>query len=107
MAGDPSAAGDVIDAFVGSAPDGPSQAAATMAATYGAMAEGGDPAAFSEPEFVAAPAAVAAAYFAGSDTANPLAVSRLHSGLDGIPADVHAGRGRTHLPHHPNHPAHP
>src|SRR3546814_9845870 len=57
MAGDPSTAGDVIDAFVGSAPDGLSQDAATMAATYGAMAEGGDPAAFPEPAFVAAPAA--------------------------------------------------
>src|SRR3546814_15320694 len=57
MAGDPSAAGDVIDAFVGSAPDGLSQDAATMAATYGAMAEGGGPAAFPEPEFAAAPAA--------------------------------------------------
>src|SRR3546814_19368871 len=92
MAGDPSAAGDVIDAFVGSAPDGLSQDAATMAATYGAMAEGGDPAAFSEPEFVAASAAVADAYFAGCDTATALDVSGIDYGFEGIPAEIDAGR---------------
>src|SRR3546814_15108498 len=43
MAGDPSAAGDVIDSFAGSAPAGLSQDQAPMAVTYAALAQTEEP----------------------------------------------------------------
>lgn len=92
MAGDPAAAGDAIDAFTATAPETLADDAAVIGETYTAMAEGGDPSAFGEPEFVEAAAAVADAYFAGCDPSEVLEVSGIDYGFEGIPDEIDAGR---------------
>jgi hypothetical protein len=92
MTGDPAAAGDAIDAFTTTVPEALTDEAAVIGETYAALAEGGDPSAFGEPEFIDASAAVAEAYFAGCDPSEVLEVSGIDYGFEGIPNEIDAGR---------------
>jgi hypothetical protein len=92
MLGDPAAAGDLFAAFESTAPEDLADDAATVVATYTTLAEGGDPSAFAEPEYVAASTAVADAYFEGCDTVAELDVQGVDYGFEGLPAEVAAGR---------------
>lgn len=108
LAGDPSGAGPVIDAFESTAPSALTDDAKVIADTYrGLLGPDGDPAAFAQPAFQAADEAVSGAYFAGCNLADRLDVTGVDYGYEGIPRTVDAGRvgftftnGTTHeLPH--------
>ncbi len=92
LAGDPSQAGPVLEAFEGTAPAALAESAATMAAAYEELAGGGDPSVFGEPAFVEASAAVADAYFAGCETSAQLDVDGVDYGFEGLPEEIEAGR---------------
>ena len=92
MMGDPAAAGDLFAAFESTAPDDLADDAATIVATFTTLAEGGDPSAFADPEYVAASAAVADAYFEGCETSAELDVEGVDYGFEGLPSEVAAGR---------------
>lgn len=92
LMGDPAAAGDVLAEFESTAPESLADDAATVSATFAAMGEGGDPSAFSDPDHVAASAAIADAYFAGCDPVAELDVEGVDYGFEGLPAELDAGR---------------
>jgi hypothetical protein len=91
MTGDPSAAGGIIEAFEASAPEALADEAATVAATFAAMAEGGEPA-FGDPGYQEASAAIADAYVDGCETSAELDVDGVDYGFEGLPEEVDAGR---------------
>lgn len=92
FAGDPSQIGSLVHTFTSTAPEGLTDAAETVGATYQAMGEGGDPSAFSDPEFVEAASDVASAYFEGCETEEILDVTGVDFGFEGLPSEVPAGR---------------
>lgn len=92
MAGDPSQAGPIMEAFVDTAPADLTDHAATMVAAYESLAEGGDPSVFSDEGFVEASSAVADAYFAGCETSAELDVDGIDYGFEGLPEEIDAGR---------------
>ena len=92
FAGDPAAAGDLVAEFESTAPDALADEAATIAATYTTLGEGGDPAVLSEADYLAAAGAVADAYFDGCETSAVLDVEGVDYGFEGLPDEVAAGR---------------
>jgi hypothetical protein len=92
LMGDPAAADDLFAAFESTAPDDLADEAATVVATFASLAEGGDPSAFADPEYVAASAAVADAYFEGCETVAELDVQGIDYGFEGLPSEVATGR---------------
>jgi hypothetical protein len=92
LMGDPAAAGDLVAAFESTAPESLADDAATVVATFTTLAEGGDPSAFADPEYVTAAAAVADAYFDGCETSAQLDVDGVDYGFEGLPSEVAAGR---------------
>lgn len=92
LLGDPSEFGDLMVAFESTAPEALLDEAAQVSATFGAIAEGGDPSAFADPDYQAAAAAIADAYFEGCETAAVLDVDGVDYGFEGLPSQLPAGR---------------